>query len=340
MTKTHYFNFHGPKTIAEIANAINGEISNERKNEAESSLIYNIKNIEDATSGDLAFISNKKYLNLLTTSSCSACIVDRSCEVGDIPKDIILITCEDAYYAYSQALTLLFSEKRSLSKNHISEKATIGKNVILGFNVIIEDGVIIEDNTYIDNNVVIKQNVHIGKNCIIGASSYIAFAQIGDNVIIHPGVKIGTDGFGFATHKGVHNKILHIGSVIVGNNVEIGANSCIDRGSNKDTKIGKGTIIDNLVQIGHNVEIGTGCIIVAQVGIAGSTKLGDYVVVGGQAGIAGHLKIANFVQIAGKSGVISNIENEKQIVGGYPSQPIRDWHKQTILLKKMLNNGK
>lgn len=340
MAKTHYFNFHGPKNIYEIAHAIDGVISEAQISQAEKTLIHNIKNIEDAIDGDLAFISNRKYLNLLSSSSCSACIIDKSVTTSDIPEEIILIKCEDPYFAYSKAINFLFSEKRSSSKNQISENAVIGKNVTIGFNVTIEDGAKIGDGTYIDHNVVIKQNVHIGQNCIIGAGSYISFAEIGDNVIIHPGVKIGTDGFGFATHKGIHHKILHVGSVIIDNNVEIGANSTIDRGSTKNTKIGKGTIIDNLVQIGHNVEIGSGCIIVAQVGIAGSTRLGDYVAVGGQAGLAGHLKIANFVQIAGKSGVISDIENEKQIVGGYPSQPIRDWHKQTILLRKMLNNAK
>ena len=340
MTKRHYFNFHGPQTVQKIAEHINGEIASAQEKAAENILIYDVKNIENATSGDLAFIGNKKYTSLISNSACSACIVEKNFDISASPKNIIFIKCEDPYFAYCNSLKFLFSEKYSLSQNPISETASIGKNVSIGFNVIIEDGAIIADGTRIDHNSVIKQNVQIGKNCVIGANSYIAYAELGDDVIIHPGVKIGTDGFGFATNKGTHHKILHVGNVIIGNNVEIGAGTTIDRGSTKNTLIGSGTIIDNLVQIGHNVAIGAGCIIVAQVGIAGSTSLGKYVAVGGQAGIAGHLNIADFVQIAGKSGVISNIKDEKLIVGGYPSQPIRDWHKQTILLRKMLNDPK
>ncbi len=340
MTKRHHFDYHGPISIYDLAQKISAEISKKQEEFAKKTHIYDVKNIEDASDGDIACINNRKYVSYLQNTKASACIIDHNLEAAEAPKSVVLLRVDNAYYAYSKAISILFSEKKSEQKTNISTSAKIGKNVLIGVNVIIEDKVEIGDDSVIDHNVVIKSNVIIGNNCKIGVGSYLAYAKIGSNTIIHPGVKIGTDGFGFATYQGIHHKILHIGNVIIGENVEVGAGSTIDRGSTKDTIIGDYTIIDNLVQIGHNVEIGKGCIIISQAGIAGSTKLGNYVAVGGQAGIAGHLKIADLVQIAGKSGIISDIEIKGQIVGGYPSQPIRDWHKQTILLRKMLNERK
>lgn len=338
MSNRPFFNFTGQKTISEIVSVIGAQIEEKYLSKASATYITDIKNLEDSALGDLSFVSNKKYYSQLENAKCSACIIPNNVEINYSPETIIL-RAEDPYFAYSKAIKFLYSEKQTLSKKTISESAKIGKNVKVGFNAVIEDNVVIGDNTEIDHNVVIKQGVTIGRNCKIGPSSYISYALVGDNTIIHPGVRIGTDGFGFATNKGIHHKILHIGSVIIGNNVEIGANTSIDRGSNKDTVIGSGTIIDNLVQIGHNVQTGKGCVIVAQVGIAGSTTIGDYVSIGGQAGLAGHLNIANLAQIAAQSGVIRDITEIGKIVGGTPSQPIRDWHKQTILLKKMINGS-
>lgn len=337
VAKKHYFNFKTPISVLELANQIGGKIDEKYYQKSLNQFIKGVKNIEDASLGDLTFLSNKKYTNLLKTSRCAVCIVSEAFQ-DDVNPEIILIKSENPYFAYSKSLNYLFSEIKNSSEKPISDKAKIHETAKIGHNVIIEDDVEIGENCEIDHNTIIKYGVTIAANTKIGAGSYLSFCSIGDKCIIHPGVKIGTDGFGFATDNGIHHKILHIGSVIIGDRVEIGANSTIDRGSVKNTVIGDGTIIDNLVQIGHNVQIGKGCIIIAQVGIAGSSYIGDYVVIGGQAGVAGHLKIANFVQIAGKSGVISDIDTEKQIVGGYPSQPIRDWHKQTILLKKMLKN--
>lgn len=332
--------YHGPISVYDIAQKISAKIAVEHETISKKTLISDVKNIEDAEVGDITCVNNKKYVNYLSSTKASACIIDKNLVVSGQPDSTILLKVDNAYFAYSKVIPILYSEIKSLQKANISDKSRIGENVFIGINTIIEDNVKIGNNCIIDHNVVIKNNVTIDDNTKIGAGSYIAYAQIGKNTIIHPGVKIGTDGFGFATYNGIHHKILHIGSVIIGNNVEVGAGSTIDRGSTKDTIIGDYTIIDNLVQIGHNVEIGKGCIIIAQVGIAGSTKLGHYVAVGGQTGIAGHLKIADQVQIAGKSGVISDINIKGQIVGGYPSQPIRDWHKQTILLRKMLNAHK
>jgi UDP-3-O-[3-hydroxymyristoyl] glucosamine N-acyltransferase len=337
MHRRYFFNYTGDKLVADIAKEIGGEINEAHQDKARNTKISDIMNLEDSGPGDLSFVNNKKYYSLLASANCSACIVAKDQEIEAEPG-IILIKSEDPYYAYSKAIRLLFAEKNPERKSPVASSAKIGANVQIGHNVVIEDDVEIGEGSIIDHNVTIKHNVKIGKNSMIGANSYIAYSEIGDNVIVHPGARIGTDGFGFATYRGQHHKILHIGKVVVGNNVEIGANSTIDRGSTKDTIIGAGTMIDNLVQIGHNAQLGRGCVIVAQVGIAGSTKLGDYVVAGGQVGIAGHLNIASQVQIAAQSGIMSDIKEPGMIVGGSPSMPIRDWHKQTILLKQMIHN--
>ena len=196
----------------------------------------------------------------------------------------------------------------------------------------------IGENCSVGPYTVIGKNVEIGANTVIGANVTIQAAHIGKDCIIHTGVRIGQDGFGFAMGAGGHIKVPQLGGVVIGDDVEIGANTCIDRGSGPNTIIGDGTKIDNLVQIGHNVEIGKYCVIVAQVGIAGSTKLADYAVIGGQAGLSGHIKIGVGAKIAAGSGVIKDVEAGKT-VGGLPAVNIRDWHKATLLIEKMVNES-
>ena len=183
------------------------------------------------------------------------------------------------------------------------------------------------------------QNVQIGRNATIGINASVTNAFIGDNVIIHPGVRIGQDGFGFAMGPGGHRKVAQIGRVIIQDNVEIGANSTVDRGSNRDTVIGEGSKIDNLVQIGHNVVIGRHCVIVGLAGIAGSATLGDYVVVAGQAGVVGHITVGDGAQIGGGAGVHLNVRPGEKLIG-YPAQPVRDWVKMNMILKSMVDNSK
>ena len=219
----------------------------------------------------------------------------------------------------------------------IHENAKIGKNVTILDGVSIEDDVEIGDNSTIEQNTVIKHGVKIGKNAKIASNVSIRYSIIGDDVVILDGAKIGQDGFGFATEKGVHYRIFHFGKVIIGNDVEIGANTTIDRGSSSDTVIEDCCRIDNLVQIGHNVKIEKGSILVGQVGIAGSTRIGKYCVLGGQVGIAGHLSIADMTTIAAQSGIVKNVDTKGQVLGGMPAVPIKDWHKQSILLKNMVN---
>ncbi len=262
--------------------------------------------------------------------------------VDEAPSGMMLFTTEEPYFAYAKIAAAFYPGKPFMKG--ISERAFVDSSAKLHPTVHIEDGAIIKagaeigEESKISSGTVIGESVLIGKNTFIGSNVTITNALIADNVIIHPGVRIGQDGFGFAPSATGLIKVPQLGRVIVENDVEIGANTCIDRGSGPDTIIGVGTKIDNLVQIGHNVKVGRNCIIVSQVGISGSTIIGDGAVIGGQAGLAGHIRIGAGAKIAAQSGVMHEIP-QGQSYGGYPAVPIKDWHRQTVALKKMIKKN-
>lgn len=300
-------------------------------------MLSSIASIENAEQGDVTFLANEKYLKQLEHSKASVCIA--KADFSNINPNMSFIISSNPYYSYAKAITLFYGPYISdYSDSAIHPSAKIGKNVVIGYNSVIGEGAEIGDDSVVASGCFIGRGVRIGKNAKIGHAVTIEYSIIGDDVVIVAGSRIGSDGFGFATHAGTHHKIFHIGRVIIGNDVEIGANTTIDRGSLQDTVIKDGVRIDNLVQIAHNVEIGTGSVIVSQVGIAGSSRIGNYCVLGGQVGVAGHLSIADGVQIAGQGGVIQNIKDPGVILGGTPTMPIKAWHKQSIILKKLVKN--
>ena len=201
----------------------------------------------------------------------------------------------------------------------------------------ISEDVIIGEGCYIGENTYIGAGVKLGNECFIANNCSISYAVIGNNLVLHPGARIGQDGFGFAPSNSGITKVPQLGRVVIGNFVEIGANTCIDRGAIDDTIIGDHTKIDNLVQIGHNVNIGSHCIIVAQTGIAGSSHIGDGTMLGGQTGISGHVTVGKKVVLAAQGGIISDVA-DGEVLGGTPAVPIRQWHKQTIILKKLISS--
>lgn len=301
--------------------------------------IEDVAPLESAEKNNLSFFINNKYLAAFESSKAGFCFaLERF--VKKAPESMVVLVHDNPYKAYAIIASKFYSDKTSngeiSSTAVISGNAKIGSNCQIGHFVVIEDNAQIGDNSIIDHNTVIKAGVIIGKNAKIASNVTISHAIIGDDVTIYPGAKIGQDGFGFATDHTGHMKVPQLGIVIIGNKVEIGANTTIDRGSAQNTEIADMCQIDNLVQLGHNVKLGKACVIVAQVGIAGSTKLGDFVVLGGQVGIAGHLKIGNFVQVAAQSGVAQDIE-DKQRVGGYPAIAIRKWHRQNFYLQQLSN---
>jgi UDP-3-O-[3-hydroxymyristoyl] glucosamine N-acyltransferase len=216
--------------------------------------------------------------------------------------------------------------------------ARLEAGVVVDPGAVIGQGASVGAGTIIGANAVVGPHVRIGRNCSIGAQACVQHALVGDRVIVHPGARIGQDGFGFAMGPGGHLKVPQIGRVIVQNDVEIGANSTIDRGANRDTVIGEGTKIDNLVQIGHNVTIGRHCVIVAHVGISGSTDIGDFVAIGGQVGIAGHLHVGPGAQIAAQSGVMNEVPAGAKW-GGSPARPMRDWLRSIVTMEKLSARG-
>lgn len=306
-------------------------------------IIEDVAPLETANSSQLSFLINNKYLDAFKKSKAGYCFASEKF-ANHAPDSMVVLLHSNPYKAYAIIATKFYAEapiaqEKISTTAIISPSARLGKNCKIGNFVVIEDEVIIGDNVFIDHNTVIKNNVEIGSNTKIHSNVTISHALIGQNVIIHPGVRIGQDGFGFASDHTGHLKVPQLGIVKIGNFIEIGANTTIDRGSAQDTIIDDMCQIDNLVQLGHNVKLGKACVIVAQVGVAGSTKLGDFVVLGGQVGVAGHLNIGNGVQIAAQSGVAQNIE-DKQIMGGSPAMPIRQWHRQNFALQKLAKKGK
>ena len=297
-------------------------------------IIEGVESLVNSKNNYISFFHNSKYKNDIINTKAKACFINKEYS-NLLPKNCIPLITNNPYQAFIHTLNIFFPLKKSNGK--ISKNAIIHNNSKIESNVEIQDGVIIKENVFIgkdsivSSNTTIDENVHIYSNVTISNNCHISNCVIQKNTTIQSGVVIGTPGFSFAIENEDSNIMNHLGKVIIGKNVRIGANSTIVRGSLLDTVISDNVKIDNLVHISHNVKIGKGSIIAAQSGIAGSTSIGENVIMGGQVGISGHLIIGNNVKIAAKSGVIKNIE-DNVIVGGYPAVKIKDWHRSTIKL--------
>jgi len=297
--------------------------------------------IEEATAGQLSFLANPKYNDYLYTTKASLIIVNESLQ---LQKNITatLVRVKDAYTAFATLLTTYQNLKAQQRKgietpSHIASTATLGNDVYIGAFAYIGEKVNIGNNTKIFPGVYIAENVRIGNNTTIHAGVKIyEDCVIGNDVIIHAGTVIGSDGFGFAPQPdGSYQKVPQIGNVIIEDQVEIGANTTIDRATMGSTIIKKGVKLDNLIQIAHNVEIGSQTVIAAQTGISGSTKLGQKIMIGGQAGIAGHLTIADGVKIAGGAGVTKNLEGEGKSYAGFPAEDAKQSLKTQVYTRQL-----
>lgn len=317
--------------------------------------IFNLANLQDGGTGCIGFFKNRKYIDYLKSTKCEFCFVEKG-DIEYVSNDATPIVVQDSYLAMAK-LTNYFYGCNNIPNIAIKKQtkfdesckiadtacvditAKLGKNVQIGENVVISPWVNIGDNVIISHNSIILKAVKIGSGSIISENCVIKYAIVGEKCLIHPGVKIGQDGFGFAHDKKTNKleKITHLGIVKIGNNVEIGANATIDRGSFSDTVISDNVKLDNLVQVGHNVSIGNSTVIAGLTGIAGSTAIGYGCLIGGQVGIAGHIEIGNLVHIAGGSGVTSTIK-DKSIIAGYPAIEINDWRKSSVILKKITQN--
>jgi UDP-3-O-[3-hydroxymyristoyl] glucosamine N-acyltransferase len=305
------------KTIREIAAIVEGEIVGD-----ENTVVTGICGIKEAKEGDLTFVANSRYLPLINHTKASAIITSKDVKSASKP----IIRTENPSIAFAKMVSLMApNEVKRPSGIHptavIGDRVRLGRNVAVQPYVVIEDNVEIKDNTVLYAGVYIGHHTKIGRDCII--YPYVIIRErvvINNRVIIHGGTVIGSDGFGFSTVKGVHQRIPQIGNVIIEDDVEIGANVTIDRARFDKTLIRKGTKIDNLVQIAHNVIIGENSIIVAQSGISGSTTIGKNVTLAGQSGVIGHISIGDNAVVAAQAGVTKTVP-ANACVSGYPAKP-------------------
>ena len=286
-------------TVNELAAAIGAEVAGDG-----GARITSAATLEDAGPGQVGFLSNRKYLKQLESTKASAVIV----APGIRHDGLTLLKTADPYYAFAQAVVALHGFRKHPNagvhpKAHVDETATLGEG------------------TVVYPGAFVGPRARIGRDCILYANAVVYDdCVLGDRVIVHAGAVIGQDGFGYATHKGVHHKIPQVGNVVLEDDVEIGANTCIARAAMGSTTIGRGTKVDALVMVGHGTKIGEHGIIVAHVGIAGSCTIGHHVTFAGQAGVAGHLKIGNLVTVAAQAGVMADLDDQTVVIGT-PAMP-------------------
>jgi UDP-3-O-[3-hydroxymyristoyl] glucosamine N-acyltransferase len=334
MADPRFFSIAGPFSVAEIARRTGAAIGGAGNAEL---LLHDVAPLEAAGPRDLSWLDNRKYLQAFCVSAAGAIFVQPT-YAADAPPTATLLLTAQPYRGYAVAAQAFYPEAPPVVG--VAPGAVIDPTARLG------------DGTAIEANAVIRANVEIGRRCLIGANSVIgascvlgddvrvganvtvSHALIGSRVRLYPGVRIGQDGFGFALDPERFVKVPQLGRVIIEDDVEIGANSTIDRGAGPDTVIGAGTMIDNLVQIGHNVRVGRGCVLVAQSGIAGSTRLGDHVIIAAQGGLVGHLSIGSGARIGAQAGVMRDVVAGESVVGS-PAVPVRAFFRQVATLQRL-----
>jgi UDP-3-O-[3-hydroxymyristoyl] glucosamine N-acyltransferase len=319
-------------TARQISDLLQGEVLGNA-----DSTVNRLSKIEEATAGSLSFLANPKYEEFIYSTGASVVIVNRSfTPEKPVPSACTLVKVENAYASFARLLELYdqyrHARKGVHAKAWLHESVKVGNDVLVAANASVAEGCVIGDNVKIYENAVIMENVSIGNNSVIGPGVVVMHdCVIGANCKIQPNAVIGGDGFGFAPNEGNEfRKVPQIGNVILEDNVEIGANSTIDRATMGSTVIRRGVKLDNLIQIAHNVEIGENTVIAAQSGVAGSTRIGRNCMIGGQVGIIGHLKIADGVKIAAQSGIGQDITQEGQMVQGSPAFEIGPYKRSYV----------
>lgn len=319
-------------TLEQLAKHVGGKVVGDT-----SCVIERVATLQDAGSGDISFLGNRKYVKHLKETRADAVIVSEN-DLQAVPKNAIVV--QDPHLSYtkiSQLLNPLEKIKAVVADTACVHKdAVVSEQVYIGENVVIAAGVTIADGCYIGAGCIVEENASIGADSRLMCNvTILKNCQIGQRAIIQPGAVIGSDGFGFANDGGKWIKVPQTGRVLIGDDVEIGANTTIDRGAIGDTVISDGAKLDNLVHISHNVSIGENTALAACVAIAGSTSMGANCTVGGIAGIAGHLEIVDNVHIVGLSKVTQSITEPGYYASGTPVQPVKEWHRNYIRFKKL-----
>ena len=320
-------------TARQIAQVINGEIIGN-----ENVTVNSFSKIEEGKPGSISFLANPKYTHYIYNTEASIVLIDKNA-ILEKPVETTLIKVDNAYECIAKLLQMYEATKPKKTGidplAFVSTNAKIGKNCYIGAFAYVGDNVSIGDNTQIYPHTTICENTTIGESCTLYPNVTVYHGSlIGDRVILHAGSVIGSDGFGFAPSPNGYDKIPQIGVVTIENDVEIGANTCIDRSTMGSTYIRKGVKLDNLVQIAHNTDIGENTVMSAQVGVAGSTKVGQWCMFGGQVGLAGHIVIGNKVFLGAQSGVPGNIKDNQQLIGTPPMKQ-RPYFKSQAVFRRL-----
>jgi UDP-3-O-[3-hydroxymyristoyl] glucosamine N-acyltransferase len=328
---SRFFRRSGPFPLAVVASTARGVA------EKVELILEGVAPLQTAGPKEVSFLDNRRYVSALDQTLAGAVIVHPDL-AERVPSTTIPILTSEPYAAWARVAALFYPVPPSLPGIHpsavVMEGALIDPSAEVGPLSVIEAGAEIGPGCRIGSCVAIGTGVVVGQDCRIGAHVSLSHAILGARVYVYPGARIGQEGFGFAYLKDGFLSVPQLGRVILEDDVEVGANTTIDRGSSQDTVIGAGSRLDNLVQIGHNVVLGRCCVIVSQVGISGSTVLGDYVRVGGQAGLTGHLRIGERAEIGAQAGVMSDVASGAKVLGS-PAQPIKDFFRQIATLTKM-----
>lgn len=334
MADPRFYTSSGPLSLKEIAARTGSTLAEGADG---GLMIHDVATLGSATKSDISFLMARKYLGAFRASSAGACFVME--EFSEIPHEgMALLICDNPQMAYAATAVEFYptgSASGELSASATIDPSTrIGEGTAIHAGAVIEAGVEIGRGCSIGANTVVGAGVEIGDGCRIAPNVTITHALIGRNVTIHAGARIGQDGFGYVPGPQGHRKVPQLGRVLIGDEVEIGANTTIDRGATDDTVIGDGTKIDNLVQIAHNSRIGRQCILCGQSGLAGSVTLEDGVVIGGQVAVADHVHIESGVHVGGKSGVTRRIPTGTKVMG-YPAKAAEDWRFEQSALRQL-----
>ena len=319
-------------TLQQLADLVGGQIVGNSEQE-----ISRVAPIDSAGEGEISFLSNPKYLPLLSGSEASAVIV-----APGVEADKNLLVCANPYLAFARILTHLQGPPMRTAGirpgAHVAESVRCGEDVTIHPGCVVGENVTIGDGTTLYPGVILYDDVVIGRDCILHAGSIVREeCRLGDRVILQPSAVIGSDGFGFAPDGPRYYKIPQVGIVVLEDDVEIGSCTCVDRAALGETRICRGTKLDNLVQIGHNVVVGEDTVMAGQAGVAGSTKIGKHCTFGGQVAVTGHIKVGDNVIIAGRGGVTNTIAGGErpQMFSGFPTVPHKDWLKASMSFVKL-----